>query len=249
MKKFLLVPLSAAVLFGQSSLIIPHVADGGSWQSTVAIFNSFSIDPARVSIIFRGDDGGLLTLPIKNVGAISSLELDLAPQGAVFLETSATNSSVQTGWVEVVQLTGNTPVRGYAVFRQRISGRPDFEAVSMGLRSADSLTFPFDNTAGLVTSFAVVNVTPVACGLSVSAIFDEFGNSLTAGPKLIGNLTARGHVAFVSTDKMPELANKRGFLTVNADPLLGCSGLAALGLRFNPSGPFTNLLPLRMGAF
>jgi len=236
-------------MFGQPSLIIPHIADGGSWQSTVAVFNSFSVDPARVSIAFRGDDGGLLTLPIKNFGAISSLELELPSQGAVFLETSATNANAQTGWAEVTQLTGNTPVRGYAVFRQRVAGRPDFEAVSMGLRAADSLTFPFDNTSGFVTSFAVVNVAVAACGVSVSAIFDEFGNSLTARPKLIGNLVSHGHVAFVSTDKIPELVNRRGYLTVNSDPLLGCTALAALALRFNPSGPFTNLLPLRMSAF
>ena len=237
---------ASALAFGEPALVIPHVADGGGWRSTVAIFNGFSANISRVQINFRGDDGIKTPFSITNYGTVSSLELDLMPESSVYLETSGVSPTARMGWVEVVQLAGTPPVRGFAVFRQTVPGRPDFEAVSMGIKPAGTMTFPFDNTNGFVTSFAVVNLSQGSCTLGVAPLFDEFGTKLAAEHKLIGNLLANGHMAFVSTDRMPELTNKRGYLTFIPEVSCGVGGFAVLGLRFNPSGPFTNLLPLSM---
>jgi hypothetical protein len=236
--------LPASLLAQQPPLAIPQIADGGGWKSTVVIFNSFSLNPARISVIFRGNDGARVPFPIDSYGVVSSLDLELMPQSSLYLQTSGTSPAVQSGWVEVDQIAGDAPVKGFAIFRQSVAGRPDFEAVSQGMRPAGSMTFPFDNTNGFVTSFAVVNFSSSACTVAVSPIYDEWGNPLSATAKLIGSITPNGHAAFIATDKIPEIANKRGYLTFT--PLLSCgsAGMAMLGLRFNSSGPFTNLQPL-----
>ena len=236
---------TAALAFGQQPpLIIPHIADGGGWKSTIVIFNSFAINTARVGIIFRNSDGFKVAVPLNNYGTVSALELDMLPQSSVYLETAGTSPGVQVGWVEVNQPAGATAVRGYAVFRQAVPGRPDFEAVSMGIRAIRSMTFPFDNTNGFVTSFAVVSLSPSGCTISVSPIYEESGNELRTEARMVADLAAQGHLAFVSTDRVPELANRRGYLTFSPLPSCQPGGLAMVALRFNPSGAFTNLPPL-----
>ncbi len=155
---------------------------------------------------------------------------------------------MQTGWVEVDQLTSTTPIRGFAVFRQTVAGRPNFEAVSIGMRAAQIMTFPFDNTNGLVTGFAAVNLGPGTCTVAVTPMFDEKGNALLKDPRLVGTLQTNGHMSFVAADRIPELAGRRGYLTFQPRIDCGIGGMAMLGLRFTADGPFTNLQPLNVTA-
>jgi hypothetical protein len=185
---------------------------------------------------------------LQQFGVVRSLDLELRTHSSVFLQTTGTSPEVQMGWVEVLQLTASTPVRAYAVFRQTVPGRPDFEAVATGMKPSSSLTFPFDNTEGIVTSFAMVNLGVSDCAVGVSPVQDESGASLISQPKIAGNLAPNGHAAFIATDRIPEIAGRRGYLQFF--PLFGCTGgIAVLGLRFNPSGPFTNLSPLIVELF
>lgn len=230
-----------------SPLALSHFADGGGWRTQIAVFNTFGVDFAHIVIQFRGSEGQKVAVPLEQYGTVSSLDVELGTQRSLFLETSGTRPATQVGWVEIIQISGSTPVRAYAVFRQTVPGRPDYEAVAAGMRASAAMTFPFDNTEGLVTGFAVVNLGTSGCTVGVSPIYDEAGNSLASQPKVAGNLGANGHTAFVATDRIPELAGKRGYLKLF--PLFGCSGgIAALGLRFNPTGPFTNLQPLSADA-
>ncbi len=239
------VLVATALVYGQQpSLVIPHIADGGGWKTTIAIFNGFNGIPARLSIVFRGPGGDKIAFPVTNFGVLSQIDIDLDPTRSLFLETGGSGADVLTGWVEVQQLSGHEPVRGFAIFRQSIPGRPDFEAVSMGMRTAAFMTFPFDNTRGMTTSFAIVNLASSACTVEVNPIFDETGVQVTPDVKLIGNMMPNGQIAFASTGRIPEMAGRRGYLTFKPQNTCAPGGLAMLGLRFNPSGPFTNLLPL-----
>ncbi len=242
--RLLTLSLAAAALAvaQQPSLIIPHIADGGGWKTTVAVY---SFSNARVTVTFRASDGSKLTLPINNRGLVSSLDVDMAPSTSIYLETSGSQPDVRVGWVQVDQPEGHTPVKGFAIFRQSVAGRPDFEAVSIGMRGSDSITFPFDNTNGFATGFAIVNLGSSDCTVGAGPIHDEFGTALTAETRMTGAFPANGHGAFLITDKMPELANRRGYLVFNVQGGCGPQGIAMVGLRFSPSGPFTNLLPLR----
>jgi hypothetical protein len=237
---FLLV---TALAGAESPLAVPHIADGGGWRSTIAIFNGFSSEAAQVNVKFRSDSGVLQDVSVLNYGVVRSLDLELAPNTSIYLETAGVRAGVQVGWAEINQSSGNIPVRAFAVFRQTIPGRPDYEAVATGMRASNGLTFPFDNTGGLTTSFAIANLANSACTVGVSPIRDESGRLLADGPKNVVGLLGSGHAAFISTDLLPETAGKRGYLQFYPAGC-GAGGLAMVGLRFNPSGPFTNLQPL-----
>jgi hypothetical protein len=229
----------------QPPLVIPHFADGGGWKSTIAVFNNgVNVTPVHLTIKFRGDDGALVPVDLNNYGSLSTLDTDLGVQSALYLDTAGTRPAVQVGWVEVDQTTGSGAVEGFVIFRNIALGRPDFEAVSNGMRAASSMTFPFDNTNGVVTTFAIANLSVSTCTVAAFPIFDESGIAVVGQPQLIGNMYGFGHMGFIATDRIPEMGNKRGHLTFN--PLIGCGsgGIAMLGLRFNPSGAFTNLEPL-----
>jgi hypothetical protein len=236
--------LTAATAPAESSLVVPQFADGGGWRSSLAVFNTFGVDAARLVLNFRGREGQKVPVPLERYGAVDSLEVELPIQSSLFLETTGTSPVAQSGWVEILQRSGSTPVRAYVVFRQSAPGRPDFEAVAVGMQAAASMTFPFDNTTGFATTFAVVNTGLSFCTVGISPIYDETGTPLTSQPQVAASVGANGHAAFVSTDRIPELAGRRGYLKIYR--MFGCTGggIAALGLRFNPNGPFTNLLPL-----
>ncbi len=245
MRAAILILLTVTAGFAHPPILIPQIADGGGWKSTVVVLNSFSVHPAQVSILFRNSDGSKLTLPLEKFGTLASLEIELPAQGSIFLETTGTSQNVQVGWVEINQPTGAVAVKAFALFRQSVPGRPDYEAMAPGLRMTDATTFPFDNTKGFATSFAAVNLATSDCTLAATAIYDESGNPLITEPRLIAALPSRGHSAFLSTDKVPEMANKRGYVSFDVTTLACAPGsMAMMALRFNPTGPFTNLLPL-----
>jgi hypothetical protein len=236
--------LASTLAFAETPLSIPHIADGGGWRTTVSIFNLFAPDPARIIVKFRADNGTLMDVPILDYGLVRSLELQLSADTSVYLETAGTPPNVRVGSVEITQLSGSSPVRAFAVFRQSVPGRPDYEAFSLGMRAAAGITFPFDNTGGFTTSFAASSLATSNCSVSVSPMRDESGISLAPAPRAVFNLLPGGHTSFIATDLMPELAGRRGYLQFYPSFGCGSGGIAMIGLQFNSSGPFTNLVPL-----
>ncbi len=84
MKKVLtLTLLFCAVAFAQSvpaPLVIPHIADGGGWKTSIAIYNGFSTEIARITVIFRNNDGQRVLVPVGNYGMVSSIDLEMMPE-------------------------------------------------------------------------------------------------------------------------------------------------------------------------
>jgi len=124
-------------------------------------------------------------------------------------------------------------VGGLAIFRQRVSGRPDFEAASPLVGNIGSrFLLPFDNTQAFITGIALVNPSDRQVNVQVS-IRDENGVVL-ATPFVL--LPAFGQTAFALPDRFSAAANRRGVIEVSC-----ATGVSGLGLRFNPSGAFTSL--------
>jgi hypothetical protein len=57
------------------------------------------------------------------------------------------------------------------------------------------------------------------------------------------SLGVGNHVSFSVADRYPNTAGFLGTLEVNSNAAAS-NGIAALGLRFNPSGSFTSVLPI-----
>jgi hypothetical protein len=101
-----------------------------------------------------------------------------------------------------------------------------------------SFMLPFDNTAGYVTSIAIVNnsSTQQAAGMTAT-VLDENGVTL-AENLLISNLPPNGHTAFSLPVEFSATAGKRGVIQIQST---WSSGITALGLRFSPTSSFTSI--------
>ncbi|HEY3440912.1 MAG TPA: hypothetical protein VGK29_09180 [Paludibaculum sp.] len=224
------------------SQLLSQLADGGtvdSWQTTIVLVN-LDTQPAPFTLKFWSPNGVPLAVPITGQAApVTTISNTIAAGGTQTITTQGGSTNpfgggstpLITGWTE---LLSNNSVGGIAVFRQRVTGRPDFEAGVTATASGRNFLLPYDNTENFVTSMAIVN-TNATTGATVSVTLrDESGTVL--GTDSIG-LNPRGQFSFRLIDRFPLLANRRGvveFITNGPD-------ISGLGLRFNPSGAYTSL--------
>jgi hypothetical protein len=215
-----------------------HFADGGGWTTTLLLTNFGNTNnPVRVS--FFGTNGNSLSVTYNVDGATttntdSSRDFDLKPSQTVRLVTAGASSAVATGWVNVHGVGANRPVTGTVVFRQTVSGRPDYEAsIPLDYIGKSSLLLQYDNSSGLNSAIALVNAAAGRSTITITA-WDETGKSL--GENVV-DLSAMNQVSFVLSERLPTTAGQRGFLWIRST----MPGVAALGLRFNKTGAFTTL--------
>ena len=123
-------------------------------------------------------------------------------------------------------------IGGYAIFRQRVEGRPDQEAAVPLASRVSRFTLPFDNI-GFVTSMALVNANATQ-GASSTAFFRGADGAPIS--QALVNLSSRAHTAFALPDLIPDIANRRGVVEFSFDN----PDMTALGLRFSSGGAFTS---------
>jgi hypothetical protein len=211
-------------------LIIPHLADGETWKTRLTLLNGFN-SAVVAQVRFYSSNGNPLSLDLVQSGRVNNVNRNLAAGGSTVIETTGADPAVSVGWAEILS-TG--PVSGFAVFRQRVPGRLDFEAASLGV-TVDSLetVFSFDNIDSFVTSLAFANPTPQAA--NVTALFrNEAGGAIYQEAFTLAPL---GHTSFETTNRFPSSRNLRGSVSFSVTG----GRLAPIGLRFNPTGPFTSV--------
>ena len=213
--------------------VIPHVVDGGSWSTTLILVN-ISDKSSQYKLDFRGDDGKPLKLELAGRGSLSTISGVLPVQGAITFQTSGTAEALTQGWASL-DPDKTDWVALMAIFRQRVPGRPDYEATVPASTSVDTNSIlPFDNTSGYVTSIAILNPIDLFTSVVPIDIFDETGNRIATETLRIpqGN-----KIAFATSERWPALAGKKGTIQF----LDGLYGLSVLGFRFGPTGAFTTL--------
>src|SRR5262249_33505736 len=158
-----------------------HVAAGGSWTTELTLVN-LSAAPVSLSVALRADDGAAMSqfAVVTNQGIsravlASSVSQGLAPNASLRMSVGDPTGPNQVGWAGVVS---SAPLGGYAVFRAESgSGPPNEASVPLVKQLAPAITFPYDNTAGYVTSVGLAN--PGAAAATVTAIaWDGSGNRL-----------------------------------------------------------------------
>lgn len=224
----------AALLFWATScraesLIIPHVVDGGGWQTTIVLAN-ISLTATTASLGFLQQTGGTATQiwnpAILETGSLQNL--NLAAGSSLFLHTAGAAVDTTAGWAQV---QANPAVVAYAIFTQRIQGRPDQDGTAEATTAVSRVLIPFDNSGGFVTSIAIANPTGANESIAVG-IQPASGASTHPAPLTI---LAQGHTAFAISDQFPSTVGQRGLLELYA----ATGSISALALRFNPTGSFT----------
>jgi len=211
--------------------LIPQIADGAGWKTSL-IVTSLEQRPVGYQLTFYSSDGRLMPVSFVNHEAASQLCGVLPPNGSATIETLGTAETLAQGWVEVY-IDGEALAQ--AIFRQRVSGRPDFEAASPASPSGrQRFVIAFDNTAGLLTAVALLNGHANETARATFTFREENGG--IAGIETVA-LGPFAHAAFALTDRFAYLSGRRG----SAEIVTNTGQVSGLGLRFNPTGPFTTL--------
>jgi hypothetical protein len=219
-------------LFGQSAqvLTLPHVLDGGGWQSTIVLTNS-NASAASVTLIFHQDtaSGGSLpwSPPLLEVSSTTGMAI---PGGgsAMYLHTNGTATGLTEGWAE---MDADAGVMGYVVFTNRIPGHQDDEGTAPAVAATNRILVPYDDSNGFVTAIAIVN--PTAADQTISVGFRTVDGLVAVSA--LPTVKAMAHTAFVLSQTFPVIAGHRGL----AEFYSATGNISMIGFRFNPTQSFT----------
>ena len=221
---------------------VARIADGGAFTTSITLVNlrAFNTaDPhrfAQVTVRFWSETGSLVSIPVLGQPTVDSRYTVPVPiGGAVTLQTNGVNPVA--GWAEI-QVQSGERVGGTAVFRQRVAGRDDQEAaVPVSLQLSTNQIVPFDNVNGFATAVAVTN--PSDTSIQANLEFrDENGIIIQSG--IVQTISGRNEFSFSIPATFASTVNRRGVLQITSPG----GGFSIIGLRFNPTGPFTSYNPL-----
>jgi hypothetical protein len=202
--------------------VIPQFVDGAGWKTSISVVN-LENRTVNFQVLFFRDNGSDLVVPVVGQGPVRGMNITLNTAGSLTFETTGDSGALSQGWALISQATNDT-VGGFAIFRQRVAGRPDFEAVVPIVNQFDNhFVLMFDNTA-FTTATALSNPTLQSVVIPVN-IRNELGQiidrrTITLGPY--------GHTAFTLPDTWPSTSGRRG----TVEFLTSGFGVGALGLRF-----------------
>ncbi len=221
----------------------PQVAAGGGWDTSIWLVNT-SATPLPIALVFRGDDGSPLSIPITvtqqgdvQTYTASGVERALNQNTTLVVASGALPSNVE-GWAEVIS---TAPVNGFAVFRYAPEGLTPGPGVAtpweatvplQAQLSASTMILPFDNTDGFSTGAALGSLS--LSQADVTATFYDENGVVLGTPQQIP-LAANGHTAFVTNVSMPFTVNQRGIVRFTGAALMG------IGLRASPYGTLTTV--------
>jgi hypothetical protein len=222
-------PRDLTVFTGDS--VVPQFVDGDSWATTVILVN---LDKKRihVQLLFFDDNGRDLPVSIIGRGTVRGIDVTLEPLSSQTIQTTGTSRTLSQGWAYIIRDDIKDRIGGMAVFRQRVTG-PDFEGVVPIVSEFDKhFVMPFDNTNGFTTGYAIANsdVDPITVTATVRS---ETGAVLERKTITLGRLA---HLAATVPSAFPSTAGRKGIIEFESTGY----GASALGLRFNPTGPFTS---------
>jgi hypothetical protein len=239
-KLALLFALSSALIaadrgksaaWDDSYTIVPHIACGGGWTTTMTVVNAsaFYVEPFQLR--FYDDNGLPVNFQVTGAGMVPAVSGSAPIHGSLTYEF-ANCATLITGWAE---LSATDIPYILTTFRQTGHGTtPDFEAVvPITSYQDDRLAIAFNNTGVYTGAIAVVNPEPVSTTYRVE-LYDGSGNLLQNAANL--TLAGKAHQAFVIKTLFPKTAGKSGTLRLYTNT----GRVAAFGLIFNDSGAFTS---------
>lgn len=222
--------LFAAGLSAQTqTTIIPQIADGGGWQTTLVLTNS-GTSAASASLLFFQSTGNGSTQ-----GWTPAFLETSSPQGialpaasSTFLHTPGTSPTLSEGWA---QLQASPAVVAYAIFTQVVPGRQNQDGTAPAAPAASRILMPFDNTNGFVTTMAIANPNSSSASVTV-AMQPGAGQPAELTPI---SLPPNGYMAFTLPQQFPSTSGFNGLLEFSS----ASASFSIIAIRFNATGAFT----------
>ena len=202
--------------------IIPQVADGAGWSTTIVLANKTS-STQSVALSFNMDTSNGATTPWTPpfVESVSLSSISLAAGSTLFLHTPGTSGTLSQGWGQVNAAAG---VTSYAIFTQRVPGKPAQDGTAAAVSASSRILVPFDNTSGLVSAFAVANPNNTAETVQANV---QTSDGISSGT--LATLPANGQMTFLLKDVFSGTVGKSGL----AEFYVASGTIAIIALRAN----------------
>ncbi len=203
--------------------IIPQVADGAGWSTTIVLANKTSTTQTA-ALSFNMDTANGATTPwtLQFLEGVAQSSISLPAGSTLFLHTPGTSATLTQGWG---QLDAPAGITGYAIFTDRAAG-PAQDGTAPAVSAASRILIPFDNSSSFVSAFAVVNPTNAAETVQV--------NIRTSDGTLSGTLPtlpAKGQTTFLLAQQFPGTTGKSGL----AEFYVASGSISIIALRANGS--------------
>lgn len=216
--------------------------------------NYSRVNTLKYRLEFRDGNGEHLNVQFPGGFPIWYYEDQLVPSGVAYLQPIPP-PGLEQGWVRIStpanasespsnQGPGIEGITGYAIFKQVVLGRPDFEAVVPLSGSYDRQILAVRNDGGYTSALAILNPYGTAGARYILTFRSENGGVVLTRTVSMG---PRARLTFaLNTPDYSSLNNFRGTLEITADSCCGQTPPVALGLLFNGSGPFTSTMPIQV---
>jgi hypothetical protein len=217
--------------------VVAQLVDGGAWLTIITIAD-LDTTTTSYTVSFFAENGTPLSIPTTD-GPGVSLSGVIPVGGTHTISTLGTALGTSVGWARV---TTSNVTGGSAIFRQRVAGRPDFEASMPIMSYVDSNDFviPFN---GIDSSTGIALVNPLSFEtITIFLTFrDEQGNRFFLDSITLGSLQ---HMSFDLVTRYPSAAGMKGSVEIATTAV----SMNVLALRFFGAA-FTSVLPLEKTAF
>lgn len=216
--------------------IITHLADGGSWKTSITLINLSQDKPAVYTLKFYGDSGVAQSFSFEGIGSASTLTGTISAGGSTVIKTTGTSPVTTQGWARFDYLGTTDSVGGFAVFT---NGNGNEAAVPLESSIGENPILSFDNTNGLGMGVALANSD--FSTVTINATFKD-GNGSILGVRQF-TMAPMTHTSFIFAQQWPFTAGHQGAVYFQCSDMFGPNafGVAVLGLRFTPQGAFTSV--------
>jgi hypothetical protein len=207
--------------------VIPQVADGGGWKSTVVLTNTTASATTATLAFYSGGQSWTPSF----VGGQSTENMSLLAASTVFLQTPGTAPTLTQGWA---QLTASSGVVAYVIYTYASnSGKNTSQGTAQAVTSASRILVPFDNTGSLATELAVVN--PSSSDVSISVNLKALDGTVSTGTPLA--LAGNGQMTFGMSTQFPTTLGQSGLAEFYASS--GSFAIIALQANTSATGLFS----------
>jgi len=208
--------------------IIPHIASGGGWTTTVRLTNT-SNWISLVTLKFYEPSGTNSPFFI-NGNYVSEHSVVVPGNGSVDVVLSDP-LSLKTGSLDI------KTVYGSGVVAQATYSNASFEAtISSSIANRDGFSLPYDNYGSFSTGLALVNYLNYTQEVAFT-FYDNLGNQIHTD-KI--TLPARGQTALTLDVAFPQTKGKVGSVRVKTTR----SALTGFGLKFNRDKGYFTTIPI-----
>lgn len=261
MKRFLVLCAfmigSAVASFGQNTFYFPQIVNGpagGIWKTTIFLTNpaAAGTSTASGSITLTQDTGGTnlngagapmaIGFVNGNGQAVSGPVIAFQIAGGQTVKFQSTGTGSYTGGYAVV--SASAPVSGTAVF-SLYDGSGTNLVAEAGVPAAAALAKQaifVDSTNNFNVGVAFANTGSSAASNVTLTVLDS--NAATVLTTTIPSLGAGNHKAAFVNEFFPAIQPMIGTMQITSSS----GGIAAVALRFAPSGVFTTLPPVTLAS-